>query len=204
MKLSNAAPNTHEDGQLILRLRTGDLSALGALYDRYRLQVFHTALAITRDRPAAEDLLQECFLKLHRHADRIDPALPLAPWLYRVTVNLSYTWVTRHNKWWTSLETLIDQLIAPSRAAPERRYEIRDLQTHVAQAIELLPFNQRVVVILHYLSGLSLKEIAYILDCPVGTAKSRLHYGREALRRALAAKAEPQAAPALEVVYDFT
>ncbi|HJW84809.1 MAG TPA: sigma factor, partial [Anaerolineae bacterium] len=79
--MSNAAPNAHEDGQLILRLRTGDLSALGALYDTHRLQVFHTALAVTRDRQAAEDLLQECFLKLHRHADRIDPALPLAPWL---------------------------------------------------------------------------------------------------------------------------
>jgi RNA polymerase sigma-70 factor (ECF subfamily) len=166
--------------------------------------VFHTALAITRDRQAAEDLLQECFLKLHKHADRIDPALPLAPWLYRVTVNLSYTWVTRHNKWWTSLESLIDQLVAPSRAAPERHFETRDLQDSVSQAIESLPFNQRVVVILHYLSGLNLKEIAYILDCPVGTAKSRLHYGREALRRALAARVEPQATPALEVAYEFT
>ena len=202
--MTTATPNAHEDGQLILRLRRGDLSALGALYDKYRLQVFHTALAITRDRPAAEDLLQECFLKLHRHADRIDTALPLAPWLYRVAVNLSYTWVTRHNRWWTPLENLIDELMAPPRAVPERHYEARDLQDHILQAIELLPFNQRVVVILHYLSGLNLKEIAYILDCPVGTAKSRLHYGRAALRRTLAARAEPQATTALEVAYDFT
>lgn len=202
--LTDVTVNSHEDGPLILRLRSGDVSALGALYDRYRLQVFHTALAITRDRQAAEDLLQECFLKLHRHADRIDTTLPLAPWLYRVTVNLSYTWVTRHNKWWTSLESLIDQLVASPRTAPERHYEVRHLQDVVARALEALPFHQRVVVILHYLSGLNLKEIAYILDCPVGTAKSRLHYGRETLRRALAASVEPQSTPALEVAYDFT
>jgi RNA polymerase sigma-70 factor (ECF subfamily) len=202
--LIDATPNSREDAPLILKLRRGDLSALGALYDKYRLQVFHTALAITRDRQAAEDLLQECFLKLHKHAERIDPALPLAPWLYRVTVNLSYTWVTRHNKWWMSLESLIDQLVAPSRAAPERQFEMRHLRDGVTRAIELLPFNQRVVVILYYLSDLSLKEIAYILDCPVGTAKSRLHYGREALRRTLAASVEPQRASALEMAYDFT
>ena len=194
----------HEDGQYIARIRQGDLSALGALYDKYRLQVFHTALAVTRDRQAAEDILQECFLKVHSHADRIDLTVPLAPWLYRVTVNLSYTWVTRHNKWRTSLESLIDHLVAPNRAAPEGQFEMRDLQTTIQRAIDGLPFNQRVVVILHYLSGLSLKEIAYILDCPVGTAKSRLHYGRETLRRQLAASFEPKASLALEMAYDFT
>lgn len=194
----------HEDGHFVARIRKGDLSALGALYDKYRLQVFHTALAVTRDRQAAEDILQECFLKVHSHADRIDLSVPLAPWLYRVTVNLSYTWATRQNKWRTSLESLLDRLVAPTRAAPEGQFEVRDLQSNIQRAIDALPFNQRVVVILYYLSGLSLKEIAYILDCPVGTAKSRLHYGREALRRHLAGTLEPQAAPALEVSYEFT
>lgn len=194
----------HEDGQFVARIRKGDLTALGALYDKYRLQVFHTALAVTRDRQAAEDILQECFLKVHAHADRIDVGVPLAPWLYRVTVNLSYTWATRQNRWRTSLESLLDRLVAPTRAAPEGQFETRDLQSNIQRAIDALPFNQRVVVILFYLSGLNLKEIAYILDCPVGTAKSRLHYGREALRRHLAGTLEPQTTPVLEVSYDFT
>ncbi len=197
-------PFVHEDGEFVARIREGDLSALGALYDKYRLQVFHTALAITCDHQAAEDILQECFLKVHAHADRINLGVPLAPWLYRVTVNLSYTWVTRQARWRTSLESLIDRLVAPTRAAPEGQLEMRDLQTDVQRAIETLPFNQRVVIILHYLSGLNLKEITYILDCPIGTAKSRLHYGRETLRRQLAGRLEPQAAPVMEVAYDFT
>jgi len=196
-------PAIHEDGRLVARIRKGDLSALGALYDKYRLQVFHTALAITRDHHVAEDILQEVFLKVHSHADRIDLTVPLAPWLYRVSINLSYTWVTRHANKRASLEDLLDQLVAPMRVAPETQFEIRDLQQNVWRAIESLSFNQRAVIILHYLSGLNLEEIAYILDCPVGTAKSRLHYGRQALRRQLAGSLEP-AAPAFEVAYDFT
>jgi RNA polymerase sigma-70 factor (ECF subfamily) len=75
------------DSFLIQSLCDGDLSALGILYDKYRLQVFRTALAITHDRQAAEDILQECFLRVNTYARRIDRTLPLEPWLYRVTVN---------------------------------------------------------------------------------------------------------------------
>ena len=192
----------HEDGKLIAQLRRGDLAALGALYDKYRLQVFHTALAITRDHQAAEDILQECFLKVYSHADRLDLEQPLAPWLHRVTVNFSYTWVTRNAKWWTSLESVIDKLIAPTRVAPESQLEVRDIQERVQQAIAELPFNQRVVVILYYLSELNLKEISYVLDCPVGTVKSRLHYGRETLRRRLSGTLDLPTTSSLEVAYD--
>jgi RNA polymerase sigma-70 factor, ECF subfamily len=173
------------DAQLIQRLCDGDLSALGALYDRYRLLVFHTALAITRDRQSAEDILQECFLKVNTYARRIDQSLPLEPWLYRVTVNLAYTWVTRRSRWLTSLETVIDRLVAPIRTNSEYQAELSELQTVIQQAIDALPPNQRLTVILYYLNDLSLKEISYILDCPVGTVKSRLHYGREQLKQCL-------------------
>lgn len=198
-------PAAHEDGPLIARIRKGDLAALGELYDKYRLQVFHTALAITRDHQVAEDILQECFLKVHSHADHLNGDMPLTPWLYRVTVNLSYTWLTRHARLSTSLEDLVerfDRLIAPPRSGPEPQVELRDLQASIQRALATLPFNRRVVIILHYLGGLDLKEIAYILDCPVGTVKSRLHYAREALRAQLASN-QPDLASKLEIAYEF-
>src|SRR5262245_764302 len=80
-----------DDGRLVQRLQSGDLDALGQLYDRHRLPVFRTALAITHDQDAAEDILQEVFLRLHTYVHRVDTSLPLSPWLYRITVNLSYT-----------------------------------------------------------------------------------------------------------------
>jgi len=186
---------TPTDHELIERLCTGDLAALGTLYDRYRLLVFHTALAITHDRQSAEDILQECFLKLNAYARRIDVNLPLEPWLYRVTVNQAYTWVTRRSRWLTSLESVIDRLVSPVRANAEYQVEIAELQSAIQRAIDSLPPNQRMTVVLYYLNDLSLKEISYILDCPVGTVKSRLHYGREQLKRQLQAYLQPRLEP---------
>lgn len=188
---------TPTDAHLIQRLCAGDLSALGDLYDKYHLQVFRTALSITHDRQSAEDILQECFLKLNTYARRIDTSLPLEPWLYRVTVNLAYTWVTRRSKWLTSIEDMIDRLVAPARTNSEHHAEVAELQAVIRQAIDTLPAAQRLTVILYYLNNLSLKEISYILDCPVGTVKSRLHYGREYLKTCLQAyHTTPQLAPA--------
>lgn len=173
------------DALLIERLRGNDLEALGALFDRYYAQVYRTAAAITRDNAVSEDIAQDCFLKLLQYANRIDVSLPLAPWLYRVTVNLSYTWISRRQKRRISLEALVDRLMSPPWHAPEHLAEHSEVQHQVRAAISELPFNQRVVIVLHYLSSLSLEEIAEILDCPVGTVKSRLYYARENLRRRL-------------------
>jgi len=173
------------DAVLIERLRANDLDALGALFDRYYAQVYRTAVAITRDNAVAEDIAQDCFLKLLQYANRIDVSLPLAPWLYRVTVNLSYTWISRRQKRRISLEALVDHLMSPSGHSPDQLAEKGEVQHQVRNAISELPFNQRVVIVLHYLSSLSLEEIAEILDCPVGTVKSRLYYARENLRRRL-------------------
>jgi len=173
------------DAALIARLCENDLSALGSLFDRYYPQIYRTAYAILRDSAVAEDIAQDCFLKLHQYARRIDTSLPLAPWLYRVTVNLSYSWISRRRNRRVSLEALVDQLMSPAISAPDHLAEKGEIERRVRAAVAELPFNQRVVVVLYYLSGRSLEEIADILTCPVGTVKSRLYYARETLRRRL-------------------
>ncbi|MBL8130220.1 MAG: RNA polymerase sigma factor [Anaerolineae bacterium] len=180
---------THDDvsdAELIGRLCAQDVAALGDLFSRYYPQVYRTAAAITRDSAVAEDIAQDCFLRLHQYARRIDVSLPLAPWLYRVTVNLAYTWISRRQKRRISLDALIDRLTSPLSQGPEQMAEKGETKHRVREAIGNLHFNQRVVVVLHYLNSLSLEEIAEILDCPVGTVKSRLYYARENLRRQLA------------------
>ena len=94
---------------------------------------------------------------------------------------------------------MLDRLTSPLRFDPEWRAEMNELQSKVMAAIASLPFNQRIVVVLYYLNSLNLKEIANILDCPVGTVKSRLYYGRENLFRKLGAgrKVTP------EMVYEY-
>ncbi len=167
---------------LILQLQAGSLEALGELYDRYQALVYRTALVITNDSNAAEDLLQDVFLRLHRFADRIDPQRPLEPWLYRMTANLSYTWVKRSRRWYRPLEDLAEWLVGGEKNSPQEQIEQDDDWEQVQRAVSSLPLQQRVVVVLYYLNDLSLQEISDILDVPVGTVKSRLHYGRMALK----------------------
>ncbi len=175
-------PNDHE---LILQLQRGDLEALGLLYDRYRQMVYRTALAITGDTDAASDLLQDVFLRLYRFVHRIDLQRPLEPWLYRMTANLSYTWVKRNHRWLHPLEGLLEWLSGSNKDNPNDLVEQRDDWDYIQKAVSALPLSQRVVVVLYYLNDLSLQEIAEILDVPVGTVKSRLHYGRQALKKSL-------------------
>lgn len=173
------------DTELIQQLQAGSLDALGVLYDRYRHMVFRTALAITGDREAASDLLQDVFLRLYRFASRIDVQRPLEPWLYRMTANLSYTWVKRSHRWLRPLEDLADWLAGNPKESPQHQAELDDDWNQVQQAVSALPFPQRVVVVLYYLNDLSLQEISEIVEVPVGTVKSRLHYGRQSLRKSL-------------------
>lgn len=189
------------DGQLVTRVREGDLEALGELYERYKTQVYRTALAITRNEKDAEDILQDAFLRVYRYADRIDDTVSLGPWLYRVTVNLAYGWISRARRWFDILSSTFDRLVLPALWRPEKMAEERELRRVLQRAIDGLSPGQRVVVVLHYLEGLSLKEIAYVMNIPEGTVKSRLHYARGRLRKAILEE-ERRLVP--EVAYDFT
>ena len=177
--------DTISDSELVISLQAGSLDALGVLYDRHRGLVFRTALAITGDAEAAADLLQEVFLRLHRFASHIDSKRPLEPWLYRMTTNLSYTWVKRHNRLLRPLEDVADWILSIRKDTPAVHSEVNESWRQVQQAISSLPLSHRGVVVLYYVNDLSIQEIAEILDIPVGTVKSRLHYSRQALRKSL-------------------
>lgn len=187
------------DPGLILRLQAGNLEALGLLYDRHRHLVFRTALAITGDTDAAADLLQDVFLRLYRFIKRFDPQRPMEPWLYRMTTNLAYTWVKRH-RWLRPLEDVVEWLAGDRKSSPHQIVELDDEYQFVQQAISMLPISQRIVVVLYYINDLSLQEIAEILEVPEGTVKSRLHYGRQALKSRL----DVQGAALPDMQYEFT
>jgi RNA polymerase sigma-70 factor (ECF subfamily) len=189
------------DSELALSLQAGSLEALGVLYDRHRGLVFRTALAITGDAEAAADLMHDVFLRLHRFAAHIDPQRPLEPWLYRMTTNLSYTWVKHRQRWFRPFEDMADWLAGTRKDTPAYQAEMDDSWRQVQQAVSSLPLSHRGVVVLYYVNDLSLQEISEILDIPVGTVKSRLHYGRQALKQSLGLLAG-EILPELQ--YEFT
>ena len=173
------------DLQLILKLRQGDLEALGGLYDRHRHLVYRTALAITGDTEASADLLHDTFLRLYRFGHRIDPTRPIEPWLYRMAANMAYTWVKRRGRWHQALREMADRLSREYPASPSQQVERNEAWLEIRRALQAISPEKRVVVVLYYLNDLPISEIAAILDLPLGTVKSRLHYGRQALKQQL-------------------
>ena len=173
-----------EDAGLVSRICCGDLGAFEFLYRKYRSRLYRTALAITGDHGAAEEILQDGFVRAYAAMGKVDGYASLSPWLHRIAVNLSCNWAKRHRQWLLPLDTWLDRLVVPA-FSPEHAAETVELSEIVREALARLGHNQRVVIALFYVQGFSLSEIAYILDCPVGTVKSRLHYACQALRKRL-------------------
>ena len=189
------------ESEVIRRLQGGDISALGELFTRYKELAYRTALAISRDERAAEDILQECFVRLYTYADSVDPERPLKPWLYRVTVNLAYDWLSRKPKT-QPIDGILEWLasLPGSFASPDGTVDDAETLSTVRDVIGTLPAGHRAVVVLFYLEDLNLHEISQVLELPVGTVKSRLHYARERLRETLAQR--ERTVP--EMAYEFT
>lgn len=174
-----------EDALLLQRVARGDLAALERLFERYQRQVFQLALGVTRSAETAEEVLQDVFYQLYTHAARLDGSLPLLPWLYRVTANMSYNQTRRRWLWGVPFHSLGERLRDTVRRSPELIAEQHELQSIVRATLDELPPNHRAVLVLHYLHDYSIAEIASILDCPEGTVKSRLHHARKLLKERL-------------------
>ena len=196
--LPQQAVEAADDATLIGRVLTGEREAFAAQYERHHLPLYRTALALTHERPVAEELLPEAFLRAYRHLGRVElPAgASLRPWLHRILINLAHDWSARQRRQPGVLESAAERLLTAATPSPERQVEQRELERVVTLAVAGLPFRQRVVVVLYYLHDMDLTEIATTLGLPVGTVKSRLYYGRARLRRELAADRQgPVAAP---------
>ncbi len=184
------AEETRNDRELVYAARDGDMLAFDALFYRYKDGIFRLGLAITRDPSAAEEIVVDTFTRAHRALARLEPEGTLRPWLYRVAVNLSYNRRPRKNIIVSTLEDAIDELPESGERSPSSLAELAELRQTVLAAVDTLGAKHRVVVVLHYLNGLNLAEIAEVVDCPVGTVKSRLHYALRRLRAHLVAHPE--------------
>jgi RNA polymerase sigma-70 factor (ECF subfamily) len=187
----------YPDNELLRRTAEGDLGALEQLFLRYQRQIYQLALGITRNVETAEEILQDTYYRLYKHAVDLDGSTPLLPWLYRVAANLSYNHARRRRLWSEPFHALAERLFAPSRRSPERIAEQHELQALVRATLDELPPNQRAVLVLHYLHDYSIPEIAGILECPEGTVKSRLHKARKLLKARLLRR-YGEAAPLLD------
>src|SRR5713101_1823856 len=130
--------------------------------------LYSAALRLTKNERDAEDLVQDTFLRAFRFFDKFERGTNMKAWLFKILTN-----------------TFIDRETAESAVNPEQYFFDKLLSDDVLRSIDGLPIDFRLVVILADLQEFSYKEIAEILDCPVGTVMSRLYRGRKLLQKNL-------------------
>jgi RNA polymerase sigma-70 factor (ECF subfamily) len=179
----------NEDDQLMVRLQEGDARAFDELVDRHQGPLFGFFLKNTRDRQLSEDLSQEVMLRVHRMFWDYLPVGRFKGWLFRIARNLLIDNVRRRShdclvkavKGKFEDETDILQNVAGSVLTPEQRVDHGELAELVDALLDDLPEEQRLTFTLHHFGGLSLPEVAEVLDTSVPTTKSRLRLAREKL-----------------------
>lgn len=165
------------DRELIAAINAGDASAFEVLYFRYRDWVVGLAFRFTRDSDAALDVLQETFLYVLRKFPGFRLTANFKTFLYPAVRNLSIAARRKAERYQASEESLrrLENTAGPTGTESASG----DLETVLAE----LPEEQREVVLLRFVEGLSLGEIAQAMEIPLGTVKSRLHNALQALRR---------------------
>jgi RNA polymerase sigma-70 factor (ECF subfamily) len=181
------------EAALISRCAIGDEMACTELVAEHQRMVFHLALHMLGDREEALDLSQEVFLNVFRTIGRFRGQSALRTWIYRIVINQARNrqrwWKRRHRSEQVSLEERLetDGTLPPASnvAAPDQVLGQKEVAVRVWGALDRLPFDQRTVMILREIDGLSYDEIAFSLGVAVGTVKSRLTRARAAMRTQL-------------------
>ena len=180
-----------DDSALVERVRGGDVAAFEPLVEKYRQRVYRLAYNVLRDREDAYDVAQEAFIRAYQALSSFRGQSAFYTWLFRITMNLAHdkarqrgaagrafgTERVTEEEW---ERTMPDQGEDPGAAAARGEQRAR-----IAQALESLPEHHRAIIMLSDLEGLSYREIADVLNIPMGTVMSRLHNARKRLRAAL-------------------
>lgn len=170
----------------------GDQNAYGEIVELYKDKVFHLCYRMLGNRHEAEDMAQEAFIRAYVNIARFNLELKFSTWIYRIATNLCIDRIRKKKPdFYLDAEvsgtdglTMYSQVAAHTNL-PEDDLESMELQTTIQREISRLPEKYRSVIVLKYIEELSLKDISEVLDMPLGTVKTRIHRGREALRRQL-------------------
>jgi RNA polymerase sigma-70 factor (ECF subfamily) len=194
---SAASLGPADEADLIERCRAHERAAHDELYHRFRRQVAGNLYRVLGDRTDLDDLVQEVFVIAFRGLERFRGDARLSTWLYRICVNVALGRIrTRRRRpsaiGMNDLDTAaVDPSLTDRPETPERALERRQDRERVYAALETLAPKKRIVLYLHEIEGLDLKDIAYLVDSNPVTVRTRLFYARREFYRAIAGEPPP-------------
>jgi len=184
------------DNALVERAQAGDRKAFDLLVLKYQQRVLRLVGRFVRDPDQAQDLAQEAFIKAYRALDRFRGDSAFYTWLYRIAVNTAKNKLSANARsgYSVSLNQSAgnesdDPLPEPERlrdhGTPERLAATEELDQSIARAMSKLPEDLRTALTLREMEGLSYEQIAEVMECPIGTVRSRIFRAREAVLQAM-------------------
>jgi RNA polymerase sigma-70 factor, ECF subfamily len=176
----------------IKQVLKGDQNAFAELVELYKDKVFQICYRMLGNRHEAEDIAQEAFIRAYVNIETFNQKRKFSTWLFRIATNLCIDRIRKKKPdYYLDAEvagtdglTMYSQVAADVQM-PEDEVENMELQETIQKEISKLPEKYRSVIVLKYIEELPLQEISEILDMPLGTVKTRVHRGREALRKQL-------------------
>ena len=197
--LASALPVRGEEASIVAELKSGSEEAYAWLIDRFHQPVYGLVYRMLNDPADAADTTQEVFLKAFRGMRRFHGEASLKTWIYRIAIHEA----SNHRRWWfrhKGRETSMEQAVRPAStlkdtlvnhgSSPFDSVVQEEIRAKVETELRLVPEPYRTAVILRDIEGLSYEDMAEILEVSLGTVKSRLVRGREALKKRLTAYAQ--------------
>jgi RNA polymerase sigma-70 factor, ECF subfamily len=167
------------DEDLVRQCRAGEIRAFDLLVERHQRAIFNLALRMVRDSDDAADVSQSVFVKAFENLERFDPQYKFFSWLYRIAVNESLNALEQKKRF--------EGLDGKDPAAEKDDEAVRE-EERIQDGLMMLNVDQRAIIVLKHIQGLSYREIAQVLDLPEKTIKSRLFSARQTFKDILKKK----------------
>ena len=178
------------DKQLVERVRRGDKRAFDLLILKYQHKIISIVGRYLGDRNDVQDVSQETFIKAYRAIPNFRGESAFYTWLYRIAINTAKNHLVSKSRRPPNIDIDIDDgefqdssAVLRDNESPQASLATKQMEEVIFRAIENLPEELRVAVTLREFEGLSYEEIARIMDCPVGTVRSRIFRAREAIEQ---------------------
>jgi RNA polymerase sigma-70 factor, ECF subfamily len=186
-----------DDKTLVARVQEGDERAFRMLFDRYHRRAYAVAYGVVKNPQDAMDIVQDGFVKVHRHIGKFQGTSSFYTWLYRIVMNLSIDHVRRRKnakgvEYDDGIGRADDEVAGDGALLPRvldtnpaKTVIRRELLERIQIALDELPEYHRAVIVLREIDGLSYEEMSKVLDVPKGTIMSRLFHARKKMQAAL-------------------
>ena len=181
------------DRQLVERVQRGDKRAFDILVLKYQHRIAGLISRYVRDPDEVQDVTQEAFIKAYRALPRFRGDSAFYTWLYRIAINTAKNYLVSKSRRPPDTDIDVDgefqadSAVLKDVAGPESHLATAQLQKVIFDAIENLPEELNVAVTLREFEGMSYEEIAEVMECPVGTVRSRIFRAREAIEKSIEA-----------------